>query len=171
MKAEWYPVLSHPEIPEEGILLKELIRDAEQLRDAVDSATNLAKQEGMDLVIPERVSSSKLAIWMSECARQNGRFDEYHKKVYEAYFEKGQDIGDDQTIPGIIKSLNIPKEAILSFSKDRKKYGKTITRRLLECKKRDITKVPTMILGEVKIEGSWPYPLLLKAVETALGEA
>lgn len=166
LEVEWYPVLSHPEIPDEGLPLEELIRDPEQRKDAVESAMTLARQEGTDLVIPKRVSSSKMAVWMSECARQNGKFEEYHREVYEAYFQRGEDIGDDQTIPKIVRDLNIPREAIVSFCKDRKGYGKAITRRLIECRKREITKVPTMILGQTKIEGSWPYPLLLKAVET-----
>ncbi len=165
---EWYPVLSHPEIPEEGLPLKKLLKDENQIKDAVESVSILARKEGIKLQIPERVSSSKLAIWMAECARQNGKFDEYHKRVYDVYFQEGKDIGDDQTIPEIIKSLKIPKKAIVSFCKDRKGYGRSVTERLLECKERKINKVPTVILGEEKIEGSWPYPILYKAVETAL---
>jgi predicted DsbA family dithiol-disulfide isomerase len=165
---EWYPLLSHPEIPEEGLPLQKLLKDDNQIKDAVESVSILARREGIELQIPKRVSSSKLAIWMAECARQNGKFDEYHKKVYDVYFQEGKDIGDDQTIPEIIKGLNIPKKAIASFCKDRKGYGRSVTERLLECKEHKINKVQTIILGEEKIEGSWPYPILYEAVETAL---
>ena len=165
---EWYPLLSHPEIPEEGLPLRKLLKDDNEIKDTVKSVSILARQEGIELQIPERVSSSKLAIWMAECARQNGKFDEYHKRVYDVYFQEGKDIGDDQTIPEIIKSLHIPKKAIASFCNDREGYGRSVTERLLECKEHKINKVPTMILGEEKLEGSWPYPILYKAVETTL---
>jgi predicted DsbA family dithiol-disulfide isomerase len=168
INVEWYPVLSHPEIPDQGLPLNELIKDKERLEDAVKSATTLAKQEGIDLIIPRKVSCSKMAIWMAECARQNGMFEEYHKKVYEAYFRQGKDIGDDQTIPEIIKSLNIPKDNILSYCRDRKGYAKAISRRMMDCKNHDVSQVPTMILGDLKIEGSWPYPLLLSTLESTL---
>jgi predicted DsbA family dithiol-disulfide isomerase len=165
---EWYPLLSHPEIPEGGLPLNKLLKDDNQIKDAVESVSILARREGIELQIPQRVSSSKLAIWMAECARQNGKFDEYHKRVYDVYFQEGKDIGDDKTIPEIIKDLKIPKKAIASFCKDRKGYGRSVTERLLECKEHKINKVPTIILGEEKIEGSWPYPILYEAVETAL---
>jgi predicted DsbA family dithiol-disulfide isomerase len=168
IEVAWYPVLSHPETPEEGLPLVELIGDRRLLEDAVRSAKALGEQEGIDLVIPDRVSSSKMAIWMSECARQHGNFEAYHRRVYQAYFEEGRDIGDDETIPDIIRSLQIPREDVLAFGRNRQRYGKIMARRVLECRKREVTKVPTLILDDLKIEGSWPYPLLFKTVKSAL---
>ncbi len=168
IEVAWYPVLSHPETPEEGLSLEELINDPKLLEDAKSSARRLAELEGIDLVIPDRVSSSKMAIWMSECARQHGQFETYHRRVYEAYFEEGRDIGDDETIPDIIRNLGIPREDVLAFGRNRQRYGKIMARRILECRKRDVTRVPTLILNDLKIEGSWPYPLLLKTVQEEL---
>jgi len=105
---------------------------------------------------------------MSECARINGKFEEYHRRVYEAYFLEGKDIGDDRTIPEIIKGLDIPREAIVAFGRDRKGYGRIIAERLRECRDRKITQVPTMIIRQQTIEGSLPYPLLHQFVEEVL---
>jgi predicted DsbA family dithiol-disulfide isomerase len=168
IEVEWLPVLAHPETPNEGLLLKELIRDQQYLRDAVESVMKLARQDSIDLILPERASSSKMAVWMSECARQNGKFDEYHRRVYEAYFQEGKDIGDDRTIPEIMKCLKIPKEAIAAFGRDREEYGRTISARILECRQKEITQVPTIFLRNRKIEGSLPYSLLYRMIEDAL---
>lgn len=165
---EWLPVLAHPETPDEGLPLQELIRDQQYVKDAVESVTKLAEQDGIDLRLPQRVSSSKMAIWMSECARLHGRFDEYHNRVYEAYFLQGNDLGDDRTIPEIIKKLGIPRKVIVAFGRDRKGYGRIIAQRILECRERKITQVPTMIIRQQKIEGSLPYALLYQTVEEAL---
>ncbi len=168
IEVTWYPVLSHPETPEEGLPLAELIGDPGLLEDAKSSARRLAELEGIALVIPDRVSSSKMAIWMSECARQHGQFESYHRRVYQAYFAERRDIGDDETIPDIIRSLRIPRQDVLAFGRNRQRYGKIMTRRVLECRKREVTKVPTLILEDLKIEGSWPYPLLFKTIKRAL---
>jgi predicted DsbA family dithiol-disulfide isomerase len=165
---EWYPILSHPEIPDDGITLEKLIPDDELRSDAIESATILAEQEGINLNLPDRVSSSKMAIWMSECARQNGQFKEYNRKVYKAYFQEGKDIGDDQTIPEIMKNLKIPSSNVISFIKDRTGYGKAISKRVIECRERKISKVPTMLVGDLKIEGAWPYSLLRQTVASLL---
>ncbi len=168
IEVEWLPVLAHPETPDEGLPLQELIRDQQYIQDAVESVTKLAEQDGIDLRLPVRVSSSKMAIWMSECARRNGKFEEYHRRVYEAYFLEGKDIGDDQTIPEIIKGLAIPRETIVAFGRDRESYGRVITERLRECRDRKITQVPTMIIRQQTIEGSLPYSLLHQVVDEAL---
>jgi len=165
---EWLPVLAHPETPNEGLPLQELIRDQQYIKDAVESVTKLAEQDGIELHLPERVSSSKMAIWMSECARQNGKFDEYHRRVYEAYFLEGRDIGDDRTIPEIVKDLGIPRDAIVSFGQDREGYGRVIVQRIRECREKEVTQVPTMFIRQQKIEGSLPYALLYQTVEEAL---
>ena len=164
----WEPVLSHPEIPEQGLPLAELMEREERIRDAVESARILARREGVELRFPERISSSKMAVWMAECARRNGKFESYHRRVYRAYFQEGRDIGDDRTIPEIVKSLGIPKKAVAAFCKDREGYARVVTDRLRECRDLGITQVPTLVAGGTKIEGSWPYPLLHRAVEELL---
>jgi predicted DsbA family dithiol-disulfide isomerase len=43
----------------------------------------------------ERVPNSRRALVLAEYAREQGRFDEVHRRLFRAYWAEGRDIGSD----------------------------------------------------------------------------
>ncbi len=90
---EWVSFEIHPETRAEGVPLAELFPG----RDMEASAEGMRRRaEDFDLPYrpSQRLSNSRLAIEASEFARDQGKFEEFHRAVFQAYFAKVEDIGD-----------------------------------------------------------------------------
>ena len=59
----------------------------------------LAERLGMTMRLPPVQPRSKRAHEAAHWARSQGRFDDYHKAVFRAFFERGEDIGQLGTDP------------------------------------------------------------------------
>ncbi len=46
----------------------------------------------------KKVPNSRRALMLAELARARGRLDELHPRLFDAYWARGQDIGDEQVL-------------------------------------------------------------------------
>jgi predicted DsbA family dithiol-disulfide isomerase len=95
---EWLPFDLHPEYPPEGIPRAELDfrygggRFRERLWAMFDAA-GLPYSRDITLV-----PNSRKALQIGELARERGRFDALHPRLFDAYWARGLDLGDDQVL-------------------------------------------------------------------------
>jgi predicted DsbA family dithiol-disulfide isomerase len=60
----------------------------------------------------ERVSNSRRALTLAEYAREQGRFDEVHRRLFRAYWVDGRDIGADEVLLEVAEDAGLdPAEA------------------------------------------------------------
>ena len=59
----------------------------------------VARETGVTLRVPERWLDSSYALEGAEFAREQGKFQDYHDRVFAAIFEEGKDVGDLPTMP------------------------------------------------------------------------
>jgi predicted DsbA family dithiol-disulfide isomerase len=90
---DWRPFDLHPEYPPEGIPRAELERRygaafSDRLR-AMFDAEGLPHADALDLV-----PNSRRALMLSEFARERGAFEALHRRLFDAYWARGRDIGD-----------------------------------------------------------------------------
>ena len=83
----------HPETRADGVPLAELFpgRDMEASAEAM---RRRAEEFELAYRPSKRLSNSRLAIEASEFARDQGKFEEFHRAAFRAYFAKAEDIGD-----------------------------------------------------------------------------
>jgi len=91
---EWRPFDLHPEYPPEGIPRSELERRygpgmSDRLATMFDQA-GLPHAERL-----EKVPNSRRSLMLGELARDRGVLDELHPRLFDAYWARGLDIGDD----------------------------------------------------------------------------
>jgi|tagenome__1003787_1003787.scaffolds.fasta_scaffold20774516_3 predicted DsbA family dithiol-disulfide isomerase len=61
----------------------------------------------------ERVSNSRRALVLAEYAREQGRFDEVHRRLFHAYWAEGRDIGSDDVLRAVASEAGLdPDEAL-----------------------------------------------------------
>ena len=97
---EWRPFDLHPEYPPEGIPRAELER--RYGAGLADRRREMFEQAGLPHAEPlEKVSNSRGALMLAELARDRGKFDELHPRLFDAYWARGLDIGDEQ-VNGLI---------------------------------------------------------------------
>lgn len=63
------------------------------------------KFSGADLV-----SNTHLALLATEYAKENGKFHEFHDKLYYVYFYEGKNIGDIELLKSIAEEVGLNKD-------------------------------------------------------------
>jgi predicted DsbA family dithiol-disulfide isomerase len=58
----------------------------------------------------EKVPSSRRALVLGEIARDEGRHEELHPRLFEAYWVKGLDIGDDEVLVDLAAEAGLDRE-------------------------------------------------------------
>lgn len=95
----WLPYDLHPEYPPEGIP-RERLEDrygkgfSEHVRRAIEGA-------GFDHRPPPRVPRSIRSLELAELARDEGRYEEVHARLFRAYWSEGRDIGDTEVLTAV----------------------------------------------------------------------
>jgi predicted DsbA family dithiol-disulfide isomerase len=87
----------HPEYPPEGIPRAELERRYGAAFAGRQSA--MFAQAGLPHADrQEKVPNSRKALMLGELARERGAFDALHRVLFDAYWARGRDIGDEQVL-------------------------------------------------------------------------
>jgi predicted DsbA family dithiol-disulfide isomerase len=96
-RIEWRPFDLHPEYPPEGISRSELLRLYGNA--FADRLTEMFTEAGLPVAPAiERVPNSRRALMLAELARDRGRHDELHPRLFDAYWARGLDIGDEAVL-------------------------------------------------------------------------
>ncbi len=156
----WKAFPLHPEIPAEGLLLKEVYATL-----GVDSAQAAARVKkvaaglGLPLAEREKTYNSRLAQELGKWAEEKGKGDAFHDALFKAYFAEAKNISDPAVLAEIVKALGLPeKEA-------REAMEQGIYRTAVDADWRlaaqlEITCVPTFVFANDAIEGLQPYEAL-----------
>lgn len=95
---------------------------------------------------------SKLAFEAYYFAKDHGKGNEFQDKVYEAFFEKGKDIGHVEVLLEIADEIGLStsdvKDALRS-GKYKYKEGKQLEKGKID----NINCIPTIIIGDTKVVG------------------
>ena len=135
---EWQPFELHPEIPLKGKDVSE--RTAayyERLRGpAVDA--------GLTFQTPTRVPNSRRSLEAAEFAREHDAFAPYHRALFEAYFSRGQDIGDTKVLAELGAAVDLDPAGIRE-ALDSGRYASIVDERTGKARQAGITGTPTFV--------------------------
>ena len=108
----WLPFDLHPEYPPEGIPLAELhgrygigVGERDPLRDRFAAA-------GLDYDRPQVVPNTRLALRMSELARERRLHRAFHDRLMDAYWSEATDIGDPDELRRLAAEVGLDAEDI-----------------------------------------------------------
>lgn len=164
---EWKGFEIHPETPKSGITLEEMGMDPKQLVVLMRSVEKLAKEVNLVLKAPSRLSNSRMALEIAEYAKKKNKFDEYHGRVFRAYWLEGLDIGSPSVIFDIVKEIGLDADDLKDYL-DHGVAERKIKEYLEEIRSYGINGVPTFFIGDDIFVGVQSYEVLKKSVEDAL---
>jgi predicted DsbA family dithiol-disulfide isomerase len=72
----------------------------------------MAARLGVTMKMPPVKPRTRLTHEAAHWARAQGRFEDYHDEVFRAYFEKGEDIGDEDVLIAIALRLNLDSQSL-----------------------------------------------------------
>ncbi|WP_338789436.1 DsbA family protein [Priestia megaterium] len=115
----------------------------------------MAERMGVNIVLP-KVSPqpyTHLVFEGYQYAKENGKGNEYNKRILKAFFQEEQDIGDINILTKLAGEVNLNTDEYRSALETRK-YRETHQKALQHAyKEADISAVPTFIIGDTKIAG------------------
>ena len=115
----------------------------------------VARETGIELRVPDRWLDSSYALEGGEFAREHGKFDDYHDRVFAAVFEEGQDIGDLPILLSLTESIGLPASKLESALKTGTLTGQ-IKANEAEAATFGVAGYPTFMLGEFPLIGIQP---------------
>ncbi|HSH37096.1 DsbA family oxidoreductase [Schnuerera sp.] len=153
---EWIPYEMHPDIPLEGKSVegKHPKIYAEKMYEML---TKLGTEYGIEYKIQEKDYNTHRALLAGEYAKSIGKYDEFSKKTFKAYFTDLKNIGDKDILDDIAKQtgLNVEKMNKLIDSGEYEK-NLEIAKKLID--KFEVEGTPTFIINdEHKMVGIRPY--------------
>ena len=167
LKVEWRPFEIHPETPKEGTDLNNLPYPKEYLDMMKANIKRLADDIGISLKLSDTLPNSQLALYVSEFARKNGKFEEFHKLVFDSYWKEGKDIGDQALLLALAEKIGLNRNDILNYINSEEPKSE-LMKSLKDLKGYGINGVPTFIIGDKIVVGAQPYEVFKKVIENAL---
>jgi len=160
---EWLPLEIHPETPKEGTPITKLF-PKDSLERMYASLKNAGEQYGIDFRGNDLLSNSHLSLAAGEFAKEKDKFEEYHERVFHAYFSEKLDIGDTKVLTSIIDSIGLDSEEMERRFEDGT-YESILKATQETAHKYDIRSTPTFIIdGKYAIVGAQPIEVFRQAL-------
>ena len=102
------------------------------------------------------LSNSRIALMASEYARDLGRYDSFHEKMFHAYFTEGMDIGKLDVIADVAKKSGLDEKETLNAVHD-SRYASRLNETRKEGQLIGLTGIPLFVIeNKYQITGAQP---------------
>ena len=142
----WAPFDLHPEYPPEGITLAELHSryglesgERDPLRDRFAAA-------GLVYDRPEIVPNTKLALRLTELARQRGLHGPFHDRLMDAYWSEATNIGEPDELRRLAAEVGLDADGVERVIADQSTYLDVVEGSTRQAFSIGITAVPAFLL-------------------------
>ncbi len=113
---------------------------------------------------------SKTAAQAAHCAKEQGRFWEYHHVLFANQGQPNTGAFERGKLEGFAEQVGLDVQAFKQCLSSGK-YADLVTASTAEGRRRGLRGTPTFFIGDRKLEGAVPYEELKTAIELALREA
>ncbi len=174
----WHPFELNPQIPDRGIdretHWREKFGDASRLADMVGRLveTGLALDIEFDFQAIRIQPNTRRAHELMHAAGEGERADAVAEALFDAYFVRGQNIGDVTTLEAIAKNCGLEDATIHDTLRNRQ-FELSVDEHLRQGREAGITSVPTFVIdGRHAFSGAQPPEFIVQVIDhLALGPA
>jgi len=127
----------------------------------------LAERLGITMRLPPVQPRTRLAHEAAQWARSQGQFDDYHKEIFRALFERGEDIGEVEVLTSIASNLGLDAGLLQQALKTRE-FEKSVLQDGADAKALGVSGVPAFIANrKAALSGVQPMENLKYLVQHA----
>lgn len=165
LRINWCLIEIHPETPPAGGPVAELGYSSAHWRRLVDNLERLSAEEGVTLRKHDITANSHKSLLLAEAAKGAGSeiFYRLHRRLFEAFFEEGLNIGDTTVLTGLALGCGMP-EALIRRAWHDPRYEDRLRQYLAAAGKYDVRATPTVFFSERhRINGAQPFEHFLAA--------
>ncbi len=172
LRINWVMVEIHPETPPEGMPIDELGYSSERWQQMMANLQQLAGEEGIKLPAQTFNANSHKALLLAEAAKEAGAdtFYRLHRRLFEAYFLEGRNIGDEQVLNELAAGCAVPDDVVERAWRE-PQYEQKLQKNLAAAGKYNVRATPTIFFSEQhRLDGALPYERFLEAARAGLAE-
>jgi predicted DsbA family dithiol-disulfide isomerase len=115
----------------------------------------------------EKVPNSRKALMLAEFARERGVFDELHRRLFDAYWGRGRDIGDEQVLIEEGTAVGLDAAEIVDVLHDQR-YLDGIEEQTRVAIGLGVSGVPAWVIDQrLLVPGAQPHEVFARALEQA----
>jgi predicted DsbA family dithiol-disulfide isomerase len=165
IEVRWTAFPLHPETPEEGRSLEDLLKGkAADMAGMKERLKRAAVEVGLAMGEQEKTFNSRLAQELAKWAELSGAGDEFHKAVFHTYYVEGRNIGKIDELSKIAGSINLPEKEAGSVLQARTHKG-AVDADWSRCHALGIAAIPTFLVGTRRIAGAVSYEALERFIK------
>jgi predicted DsbA family dithiol-disulfide isomerase len=162
--ANWRFLEIHPDNPPEGKPVTELGYPPEHWKMLMANLARMAEAEGVTL--PERTftTNSRRALKLAQAVleEQPGVFERLNREIYEAYFLRGENIGDPAVLESLAASCGVDPAVVQRAWSDRQ-YEEVLDDNQRNAMQLRINGTPTYVFGDQVYSGAIPLEMMRDA--------
>jgi len=170
LKINWMLVEIHPETPAEGMPVAELGYSDMRWTQMVDNLARLAAEEGVVLREQTFNANSRQALLLAEAAKQAGAevFYRLHRRLFEAYFVDGLNIGDTAVLRQLAAGCGVPGDIVGQAWSD-PRYAEQLRLNLAAAGRHGVRATPTVFFsGQHRLDGAVSYAQFVATARAGL---
>jgi predicted DsbA family dithiol-disulfide isomerase len=152
---EWRGFQIHPDWPAAGIPVEKMRGpdDAESRQALWKRISAMAEATGFSMKPPTVLTNSRAALAATEFARESGRDELLEERIYRAYFNEGENIGDAGVVARLAAEAGLDADEVAEAIKS-PKYEMRLKNNSLAAHQRGVSGVPTFFIGEFPLVGA-----------------
>ena len=152
---EWRGFQIHPDWPAEGIPTDKVrgLGDRESRAALWERINAMAGAVGISMKPPAVLTNSRAALAATEFARESGRDEALEERIYRAYFNEGENIGDANVVARLAGEAGLDAGEVAAAIKS-PKYEMQLKNNSLVAHQRGVSGVPTFFIGEFQLVGA-----------------
>ena len=159
--------LLRPDTPMEGT--PRTPRPGETDDELSEPLKSRAEEAGLIMKPPLLTPNTMYSLEATEYAQQQGKFLEFHKAAYRAFWEDRQDLGDLTVLGEVASSVGLDSTELITRLES-KEYSSTVMGQYQEALQYGIRGIPTFLVGNLMFTGAHPYDVFKSAMERVLAD-
>jgi predicted DsbA family dithiol-disulfide isomerase len=160
----WLPFDLHPEYPPGGIPLAELHRRYGLLDGDRDPLADRFAEAGLEYNRPDVVPNTRLALRLTELAREEKLHEPFHDRLMDAYWAEATDIGDPDELRRLAAEVRLDALAVERVIDDPAAYLDTVEASTTSAQAIGINAIPAFLLDErLIVLGAQPLEVFRRA--------
>ncbi len=143
-----------PGLPAEGLPRERAYPGRSYPQGYVENILRLAQEAGISMKRPCHVPNTQKAHEATEYAREHGRLWEFHRRVFRAYWEDEEDIGDPAVLGRLARECGLESEGLRQALAEGR-YTLQVRRQMDWARQAAVQGVPTVVFnGRFAIVGA-----------------
>lgn len=136
-----------PGIPPEGLPRDQVYQASRYPPGYFDRLREMAHESGIQMIAPSVVANTSKAHQATEFAKEGGRLREFHRAVFSAYWEKGENIGREDVLCRLAQECDLDGDELGTALADGR-YAQRVEEQMAWARDAGLGGVPTFIFDE-----------------------